>query len=252
MLVRFGIALSCCLLAATPVVANHITPPFLSTVVNPFGVPAVGTGIAVFAETSGLEAVTAQNWLVTGNIVNNDAPGSAGFLTDPPRLQRQNETGFADFFDPFNTPWGTNDSYWGSFFTTALLGAGFNGSGTANPVGAAISTMELVGGTNFGSNPAASELLLYVVITAPVTIQGELAIGAGTLEVLPPSILELDGDIVPIPEPTSFSLAGLSVLGLLGFAEIRRRFGRESRNTFLFARSCDMSGRQRKRQVTVN
>ena len=189
----------------------------ISTQVNPFGVPAVGTGIAIFADTSGLEAVTAQNWLVSGNIVNTDtvlAAGVMGPTNPPPRLQRQQETIFADLLDAFNAPWATNDSYWGNFFTAALLGAGYNNSGPANPGGAGITQMELVGGTTFGSNPAASELLVYLVITAPVQFSGELAIGAGTLEPHA-GTLNLDGSITPIPEPTSFALAGLCLMGLV-------------------------------------
>lgn len=193
----------------------------ISTQINPFGAPAVGTGIAIFAETSGSDNVTAQAWLLSGAIVNHDAPLTAGFLGDPNKVQRQQETAFANVFDAANpgAPYDVNDSYWGNFFTTALLGGGYNGSGVANPTGTNPpgSSMELIGGTNFGAFPAASELLLYVVITDPVSISGELAIGASTIETFggPGFVLDLDGEIKLIPEPTSFALAGLCLLGLV-------------------------------------
>ena len=151
-----------CVLAglATPAFADHITPPFLSTQVNPFGVPAVGTGIAIYVDTDGTQVVTAQQWKVEGHIVNHDAPGAAGVLgptNPPPILQRQQETVFANLLDPLGAPWDANDSYWGNYFTAVLLGGGYNGSGIANPNGSAFTTMELVGGTTFGSTPAPSE-----------------------------------------------------------------------------------------------
>lgn len=199
----------------------------LSTAINPFGVPDVGTGIAIYAETSGTEAVTAQAWKITGHIVNHDAPltGAGGFLTpgEGNRVQRQSETALASFFDAADSgaPYDVNDSYWGNHFTNALLGTGYNGSGEANPDGSAETTMELQGGTSFGVNPAPSELLLYIVITEPVFLEGELAIGAGTIESFSGCLdtqmvhpLPHDPDFC-IPEPASLSLALLTIAALL-------------------------------------
>lgn len=180
----------------------------ITTAVNPFGVPSIGTGVAIYASTSGTEFVTAQNWSIQGNIVNHDAPGTAGFLADPPKVQRSSETALANVFDsgsPGN-PFETNDSYWGSHFTANLLGAGFNGSGGSNPDGSSVTTMELQGGTTFGTEPQAVELLVYLVITNPVTFSGELAIGTSTLESFG-GILQLDGEIVPAGTPTATSSA---------------------------------------------
>ena len=197
---------------------------FLSTEVNPFGVPAVGTGIAIYVDTDGTQAVTAQQWKVQGHIVNNDAPGSIGVLSlqnPPPIVQSQRDTTFANLLDSgISTQWQADDSYWGDYFTAALLGAGYNNSGTANPNGAALTTMELQGGTSFGSNPATHELLLYVVTTSPFVLSGELAIGSSQLEVLDPICVDplnpfslADPDHC-IPEPAALTLAGLC-LGLL-------------------------------------
>ena len=179
---RTAIALTLALAVATPATAG------LSFQVNPFGVPAVGTGIGIYAETSGTEAVFAQQWIASGNIVNNDAPvaGAGGLLSPqnpPPMVQRQNDALIANVTDPgISTQWEADDSYWGDFFTTHVLGAGYNGTGGANPGGAAATTMELVGGTTFGVNPAPSELVLYAVIDSTIIVTGELAIGASTLE----------------------------------------------------------------------
>lgn len=191
----------------------------ISTQLNPFGVPDVGTGIAVYADTSGNEAVTAQAWKFEGHIVNHDAPntGMAGLLSSGlgNRVMRQSQTGLANVLDSTNpgAPYNVNDSYWGNFFTSALLSFGFNNSGEANPDGSNVITMELVGGTSFGATPDPSELLIYLVITEPVLFEGELAIGRETIESFV-GCIHPDGGIC-IPEPASLSLALLTLAALL-------------------------------------
>ena len=225
---------SVALIVATTTAASADILPLLSTTVNEFGVPAVGTGIAVYVDTDGTQPVTAQNWLATGNIVNIDTVAAAGVMgatNPPPRLQRLSETTFANLLDGgISGQWEADDSYWGNHFTAALLGAGYNNSGAANPTGAGISNMELQGGTTFGLNPSTHELLLYLVITNPVPIDGELAIGSDTLEGFPPTPgggpwgIFPDGSIqeIVIPEPSTLALGSLCLVGLM-FRRRRRR-----------------------------
>ena len=176
----------------------------LSFQVNPFGVPAVGTGIGIYAETSGTEAVTAQQWDVTGNLINVDAPNSAVFLNDPPRVQRRQEALLVDALnlDPSGVPFLVNDSYWGDFFTQVTFGTGITGG---HAIG---NSMALDGGTTFGINPAPSELVLYTVFEGPsVNLSGELAFGAGALEVYDGTLLA-DGQFVSGGGVPSFDCPG--------------------------------------------
>lgn len=201
-----------------------VVPEFLSTQVNPFGAPEIGTGIGIYAETSGTEPVTAQRWRVEGAIVNLDGPGTlAEILHDAPRVQHRGEALMADHESDEDALFSVNDSYWGSFFGDYPLGLGFDGSGGANPTGTDVAnpTMTLQGGTTFGSLPASSELLLYLVITEPVVIvEGELAVGIEPpiLSLPGEHVLDLQGNLYPAsgfvlsssaPEPSALCLIGI-------------------------------------------
>lgn len=214
---------SAILVASTACVANADILSFLSTQVNPFGVPANGTGVAVYVDTDGSQPVTAQQWTINGNLINIDAPatGAGNFLTPGQgnRVQKASETALANVFDGgISMQFEADDSYWGNFFTSATLGGGLQGGDASD--GSGPSSMGLEGGTTFGSNPGTSELLLYVVITAPVEVDGELAIGSSTIEgfdgQMAPWGIFPDGSIMPlIPEPTSLALAGMCLMGLV-------------------------------------
>lgn len=194
----------------------------ISTVVNPFGVPALGTGIGIYVVSDGNTEIAAENWKVEGRIVNHDAgPATSVFLIDPPKVQSQRGVGLADLFEPAENnpavPFEVNDSYWGAYFVQSISPSTFNGSGSSNPAGLPGGLMELLDGKDLDTAADASELLLYVVITDVVTIEGTLVFEGGATESIPASHgLDTEGNIFMIPEPTAGALVGMCLVGLFG------------------------------------
>ena len=199
------------------------TPAFAGlgiTVIGP--APGGGTAIELSWEGTGTEFVTAQNWMIEGAIYNYDYNGPAfglGLLSQPPKVQLASETGVADGLGA-NAPapgnYANSDSYWGNYWASSLLGSGITG-GDNNP-GAGNTVMALEGGTNFSQQPAASQLLAHLVIAQPVLFMGEFAVGTDTVESYG-GFLQLDGTVLPKPEPGSLTLLGLCTMGLV----LRRR-----------------------------